>query len=166
MADIETILSTELELIIEDIREGIDANRISATGNLKRNIRSEIKTTGPITRGLIVAPAYLFTIDTGRKPTVNNGPGDLFPAIKRWLLAKNIPLWEGFADLDAQAHAITNKIHREGTERFRNLAARNRIIPDAIPPGRVQKITQQIATETAGEVVKAIRQVTQRGIKI
>lgn len=166
MTAIESILSTELNLIIEDIRQGMDAKRINASGNLRRNIRSQVNEASGRTKGLILAPAYVFTIDTGRAPTRQTGPGLLKLRIRQWLDDKNVPLWPGFKDRDAQAFVIARKIHQLGTVRFRNESARNRILPEAIPDSRIQLIAQKIAQTTAGDLVQAIRQVSRAPLKI
>jgi hypothetical protein len=92
--------------VIADIRQVLIDKDINATGKLSKSLRPDIRENELI----IWAVEHAIWTDRGRAPTVNDGPGDLLPAIIEWMKAKKVV---------GNPYQITKSIHMYGTRAFR-----------------------------------------------
>ena len=78
------------------------------------------------------AVSYLTATDTGRGANVNN-TGGLYEGIFEWLKYKKYGIdYEDEKGRKAIAHAITTKIAKEGSYKFRNQDARTEVVLNAV----------------------------------
>lgn len=118
------LFEEEGQQIVSDLRASLDANKVNASGRLRKSIRAEVTDD----RLLITAAGYALTAEDGRGPTEKPGDGQLQKRIRKWLDQKGIPIWE-YRDKntgklkkytrDGQAYVIARMIHKKGTKLFR-----------------------------------------------
>ena len=108
------LFEEEGQQIVSDLRASLDANKVNASGRLRKSIRAEVTDD----RLLITAAGYALTAEDGRGPTKKSGDGELEKKILKWLDQKGVPIWDGYTR-KGQAYVIARKIHKEGTKLFR-----------------------------------------------
>ena len=94
--------------LVEEFRQALSARGNNASGTLSASIED----TGGDKEINIVAFRYGQSLQFGRQPTVNDGNGELLEKIEAWISAKGLSL---------NAYAVTNKIHKHGTKRYREI---------------------------------------------
>jgi hypothetical protein len=104
---------------------------------------------------LIDGASYVFTVEEGRGPTKDtSGNGDLYRNILTWLVAKGIQPTKG-STREQQAFAITNKIHKEGTQLFRR-GGNSGVLSSVLNDELIARITERVADEFQAEVLTAV----------
>ena len=94
--------------LVEELRQALSARGNNASGTLSASIED----TGGDKEINIVALRYGQSLQFGRQPTVNDGNGELLERIQAWIQAKGLSL---------NAYAVTKKIHKCGTKRYREI---------------------------------------------
>ena len=87
---------------------------------------------------IIWAAKHSVWLDHGRKPTKEDGPGDLLKAIKAWVIARGITY---------SPYAITNSIHANGTRAYRKGINRAIFDNDTFWNPRIEKL-KKLLSET------------------
>jgi hypothetical protein len=94
--------------LVLDAQKALEARGNNASGKLSASIED----AGANNEINIVALRYGQSLQFGRQPTVKEGDGELFEKIEAWIEAKGLSL---------NAYAVTNKIHKHGTKRYREI---------------------------------------------
>jgi hypothetical protein len=103
---IQEILELGGDVFKSEISKQFDKYNLNATGKTLNSI-------DPIVSGNLLTVQgsdYIQVLQDGRRPTSNNGNGELLAAIKEWIAAKGLSL---------NPYAVTKKIHKEGTRLYR-----------------------------------------------
>jgi hypothetical protein len=122
--------------LVEEARQALVKRGNNATGQLSQSIQDE-GVGGEIN---ITAFRYGKSLQFGRSPTVNDGNGDLLVRIRAWIAAKGLSI---------NPYAVTNKIHRKGTKRFRDIQSganpnEDAWISDFATEGAVNKVFTEV----------------------
>ena len=111
-----------------DIRKGLQAQNVNASGNASRSLRSEItKNTYKLFGASYIEPA-----EKGRGKNQSN-TGGLFAGIYNWLQYKKYGItYSDDKERRSIAFAIMKKTANEGSYKFRNPAKRTNVIETAL----------------------------------
>jgi hypothetical protein len=141
--------------LVERLKNDIKSKPITkygaanASGKLYNSISYEVDE-----RGLrILAFDYAYFIEFGRGPTKSNGTGELRPKIRQWIDDKGI-VPDGITK-DSLAYLITRKIHREGTEIFKQ--GGTTLLRDIFNDRLVSDIQSDIALSFQDAIITNIR---------
>lgn len=122
---------------------------VNASGKLYDSVSYEVDE-----RGLrILAFDYAYFIEFGRGPTRTNGTGELRPKIRQWIDDKGI-VPDGITK-DSLAFLITRKIHREGTEIFKQ--GGTTLLRDIFNDRLISDIQSDLALSFQDAIVSNIR---------
>ena len=104
--NLQDILRLGGELWKSEFEKKMNQYNMQASGRTVASIDPQIKGNALS----IFGADHIQTVQDGRRPTRNDGNGELLAAIKEWVKYKGIPI--------EAAYAITKKIHKEGTLLF------------------------------------------------
>ncbi len=124
----EQILKQFGEKLIEDFKKVIP----KVTGKTADSLRMEVDDEGNILT--IFGSSVLATLEDGRGPTKNEGPGDVIEGIKDWIRIKG---------LDISPFAVAFNIHKYGNTLFRQINGSGPVNRATNPIGLSQVLTQQ-----------------------
>lgn len=102
------------------------------TGATAASLRMEVDQEDNILT--IFGSEVLATLEDGRGPTQNDGPGDVIENLKAWLAAKGLNL---------SPFAVAHNIHKFGNTLFRSLQNKGPLNYQPNPIGLRQVLTQQ-----------------------
>jgi len=108
--------------LIAQMQNRLRINNTNASSSLSQSIEPQIKGTQKGYRLTVLMQEYWFYVENGRKPTKASGNGELYRNIYEWVQNKREMQMkisqspDRIAATKSLAHAITNKIHKEGTQ--------------------------------------------------
>jgi predicted DNA-binding WGR domain protein len=104
---------------VEAIRNILNKKNINASGRLSNSVAYQVTSKGFIFQLEISSFSYIFSaLQEGRKPTENEGPGELKERIAQWVIDKRIN-FESEVEKRRFIFFTTRKIHKEGTRLYR-----------------------------------------------
>jgi len=121
----------------------------NASGKLADSIRYEVDESGL----RIYGASYIYYLEYGRGPTKNDGPGTLRQRIRGWIDDKGINP-DGISK-DSLAFVITRKIHREGTEIYKQ--GGSTLLRDIFNEQMITDLKSEIALSFQDAIVTQIR---------
>ena len=149
------ILNKWGQVLTAKLKEDIKSKPITkygaanASGKLHDSVTYEVDD-----RGLrILAFDYAYFIEFGRGATRANGSGELRPKIRQWIDDKGI-VPDGITK-DSLAYLITRKIHREGTEIFKQ--GGTTLLRDIFNDRLISDIESEIALSFQDAIIANIR---------
>lgn len=107
------------EIIAEEYKNTLFFEGIEASGKLSNSVKSIFKVDGNVYEVDFQLEEYWKAVEYGRKPTSNNGDGQLRRSILDWIKVKPIlpTPYDGKLPTEEQlAYLISRKIHRVGYE--------------------------------------------------
>lgn len=117
----EVIVKNFSESVISGIQKNIKEKRPTGRGPMIASGRT-LNSFGWRFDGRLLeiysSAGHVFSLETGRGPTINPGSGSLKDRIRVWIDEKGI-VPEGNISKDSLAFLIARKIHRDGTELYR-----------------------------------------------
>ena len=119
MDQIDRILSEFGSAKVDALRAMYELENINASGALSESTQFDLISTQKQSRLIVSALAYVFTIDTGRRPTRNFDGTFSQATIEQWIVDKRIRIPDSFNSLEDFAYVIWRKISEEGTKTFR-----------------------------------------------
>jgi hypothetical protein len=133
-----------------DLREALRTNKRNASGRTSESIDFAVSEDRDKVVFEITANKVLRVLESGRGPTVNDGPGRVREGIKQWIKDKGIK-----SNIPEQSliFLITRKIHREGYKGTPGL------ITDTINDELVREIQERVAELETNEFVKELQKV-------
>ena len=145
----------------KDIVFDSDFQRTIASGNAERSILDEENVFIVKNKDFVLfrksAVKYITATDQGRKPNQTNS-GGLFEAIYDWLQYKKYGIeYSDDKERKSIAYAITTKIAKEGSYKFRNVDKRTKVITKAINEN-IPKLLLDLGVTYKTDVTKNIKE--------
>lgn len=146
VVDLLKILSEHGNTTVAQIRSNLSATGSNATGKTSQSIRFEVKDEGLKQTLTIFGRPYIFSVETGRKPTPQyTKPSKQFvAAIKEWADTKGLGKF---------AYGIALSIHKKGTKLFQS-GGREDVISNVVNDQLTDQITKDILAQFADHYLK------------
>lgn len=140
---------------VDGLRNKMDELRYNASGETRAAIRYEATEKGL----KIYAPEHVYALEYGRGATQNGGNGSLRLRILEWIEHKGITPKDPKTTKEELSYAITNKIHREGTELYKQYGGQypgSGLLSDVLNDALVDSIRKAVAEYYKKEFVATI----------
>ncbi len=141
----KSILSDELDLLIDEIREGQKRKGLRASGQSANSLKGLVDSQGDILKGAIYGRSYFYFQENGRSPGRGKRPPKvLVEAIRQWLQVKG---------LDLPAYAVAMKIHKRG------ITVPNRFNPGGVlsDPLNIDKVRERLAPRLRNHILQSLK---------
>jgi len=143
------------ERVNQDIVTNPDFIETIASGRARDSVLEEnnvsIKESNDKTIFQKKAVSYLTATDTGRQANINNS-GGLYDGIFEWLKYKKYGIdYDSEEERKSIAYAITTKIAKEGSYKYRNIDKRTKVVLDAVN-GNIPRLLVDLGTSKKVEI--------------
>ena len=143
------------ERVNQDIVTNPDFMETIASGRARDSVLEEnnvsIKESNDKTIFQKKAVSYLTATDTGRQANINNS-GGLYDGIFEWLKYKKYGIdYDSEEERKSIAYAITTKIAKEGSYKYRNIDKRTKVVLDAVN-GNIPRLLVDLGTSKKVEI--------------
>lgn len=151
------ILQIELEKIRQELIQKHIQLGMKASGDWINSVEVQTSGSDKGASGVIRANHYTRQLVEGRPPTSNPSPGSptLKEAIEKWIYDKGIQPLEANMKISSLAFLIARKIHREGTEYFKQ--GGTDLVDSVITPERIQRIISKVTEFHVSRVVSEVK---------
>jgi hypothetical protein len=142
----------------DDLINNYNRMGLRASGKFARELEP-IVSDGPLSvRAYMLSAPHAFFMENGRRPTRNQGNGNLRELIRAWIDNKGI-IPRGISK-DSLAYIITRKIHKEGIK-VPNQYNSGGVISNVITNERINKLVKEItpifSSYVKSETIKVFR---------
>lgn len=147
------------EILAEEYKNKLESDGINASGKLSNSVKSQFKIDGTVYEIDFQLEQYWRAVEDGRKPTQNDGNGELRRNILEWIRVKPIlpTPYDGKLPTEEQlAYLISRKIHQFGYEGKRPL---HNILVDN-KEDLYKDIEEALRKDLSTDVVNILRTIT------
>lgn len=143
------------ERVNQDIVTNPDFIETIASGRARDSVLDENNVSIKESSGKTIfqkkAVSYLTATDTGRQANINNS-GGLYDGIFEWLKYKKYGIdYDSEEERKSIAYAITTKIAKEGSYKYRNIDKRTKVVLDAVN-GNIPRLLVDLGTSKKVEI--------------
>jgi len=143
------------ERVNQDIVTNPDFIETIASGRARDSVLEENNVSIKESSGKTIfqkkAVSYLTATDTGRQANINNS-GGLYDGIFEWLKYKKYGIdYDSEEERKSIAYAITTKIAKEGSYKYRNIDKRTKVVLDAVN-GNIPRLLVDLGTSKKVEI--------------